>query len=279
MSRRSSPAHPLRPLVQQLEDLQRAGLTHLPRRQAAIAGAEIAAAAVDSVEAAGGRGAAMVAGADQDRPVAKRPPASADQEFSARVAALQVLQQEVAQCTRCAVLAAGRTRTVFGVGNPAARLCFLGEAPGADEDAQGVPFVGRAGQKLTDIITKGLGMSRDDVYILNVLKCRPPGNRTPLPDEVANCRGYFQRQLDIIRPEFVCCLGAVAAQALLETTAPIGRLRGRWYEYRGSAVMCTYHPSYLLRNPAARPQVWEDMKMLMQRMGIEPPARRASASG
>lgn len=161
-----------------------------------------------------------------------------------------------------------RTQTVFGVGSPAARLCFLGEAPGADEDRQGEPFVGKAGQLLTRII-EACTLSRSQVYILNVLKCRPPGNRNPLPDEVANCREYLDGQLELIRPEFICCLGAVAAQTLLETTTPISQMRGRMFDYLGIKVMCTYHPAYLLRNPAAKRQVWDDMKWLMAQMGVE----------
>src|SRR4029079_11917998 len=162
--------------------------------------------------------------------------------------------REVAGCTRCQLLAATRTQTVFGVGNPNARLCFLGEAPGADEDKQGEPFVGRAGQLLTKII-EACKLRREDVYILNVLKCRPPGNRTPAPDEAANCRGFLDRQLEIIRPEYICCLGTVAAQALLETTETIGRMRKRFFERNGIRVVCTYHPAYLLRNPNAKRDV------------------------
>jgi DNA polymerase len=177
------------------------------------------------------------------------------------------LRDEVAACTRCN-LAETRTQTVFGVGNPAARICFLGEAPGADEDRQGEPFVGRAGQLLTQIIN-ACKLKREDVYILNVLKCRPPDNRTPLPHEVAECRGFFERQLAVIQPEFICCLGSVAAQALLNTDTSIGRLRGKFHDFRGSRVVCTYHPAYLLRNPAAKRQVWDDMKMLMREMGVE----------
>jgi DNA polymerase len=183
-----------------------------------------------------------------------------------RVSALAVIQNEVAGCTRCAELAGTRTQTVFGVGNPQARLCFLGEAPGADEDRQGEPFVGRAGQLLNKII-EACQMRREDVYILNVLKCRPPGNRNPLPDEAANCRGYLDAQLEIIRPEFICCLGAVAARILLDTPAPIGKLRGRFFNYGPSQVLCTYHPAFLLRTPSAKKDVWEDMQLLMSKMG------------
>lgn len=181
---------------------------------------------------------------------------------------LEVIRQEVAACRLCHELATTRTQTVFGVGNPRARLCFLGEAPGADEDQQGEPFVGRAGQLLTKII-EACTLARTDVYILNVLKCRPPGNRTPLPDEVSNCRGFLDRQLKLIQPEYICCLGAVAAQTLLQTETSIGRMRGKFFDYQGIAVMCTYHPAYLLRNPAAKKDVWEDMKLLMRKMGIE----------
>jgi len=181
---------------------------------------------------------------------------------------LKSLSECVANCTRCHELATTRTQTVFGVGNPLARLCFLGEAPGADEDRQGEPFVGRAGQLLTRII-EACTLRREDVYILNVLKCRPPGNRNPLPDEVSNCREFLNAQLEAIRPEYLCCLGAVAAQTLLDTTQSIGRMRGRFFDYQGIRVMCTYHPAYLLRNPAAKRDVWDDMKWLMGEMGIE----------
>ena len=184
-----------------------------------------------------------------------------------RPAQLEIIRREVGACTRCAELSSTRTQTVFGVGNLNARLMFIGEAPGADEDRQGEPFVGKAGQLLTKII-EACRMTRDEVYIANILKCRPPGNRTPMPDEVQNCRGYLDRQLAIIRPEFICCLGSVAAKSLLNTEETIGRMRGRFYLYEGIPVLCTYHPAYLLRNPSAKREVWEDMKLLMARMGI-----------
>ena len=144
----------------------------------------------------------------------------------------------------------------------------MGEAPGADEDRQGLPFVGRAGQLLTDIIVNGMKLRREDVYILNTIKCRPPGNRTPTAEEAANCREYLDQQLDIIRPEFICCLGAVAAQNLLGTTTSIGQLRGRIHDFRGIKVVCTYHPAYLLRTPEAKRQAWDDIKLLMKEMGL-----------
>jgi DNA polymerase len=181
---------------------------------------------------------------------------------------LEVLSREVASCTRCEELARTRTQTVFGVGNPNARLCFLGEAPGADEDRHGEPFVGRAGQLLNKII-EACRMKREDVYICNILKCRPPGNRNPLPAEAANCRGFLDRQLELLAPEFICCLGAVAAQNLLATQQTIGKLRGSVHSYRSAKVVCTYHPAYLLRNPSAKKDAWEDMQLLMREMGIE----------
>jgi uracil-DNA glycosylase family 4 len=181
---------------------------------------------------------------------------------------LEIVQREVAACTLCAELADTRTQTVFGVGDPNARLCFLGEAPGADEDAQGEPFVGRAGQLLTKMI-EAMTLSRDDVYILNILKCRPPGNRNPADDEAENCRKFLDRQLEIIQPEYICCLGAVAAKNLLQTKVSVGKLRGQLHDYQGSKVVVTYHPAYLLRNPSAKKPAWEDLKILMAELDLE----------
>jgi DNA polymerase len=182
--------------------------------------------------------------------------------------ALAVLANQVAGCTRCAGLAATRTQTVFSDGPPGVELCFIGEAPGADEDAQGKPFVGAAGQLLNRIIA-ACGLKREEVYICNIVKCRPPGNRTPLADEAANCREYLEKQLELVRPKFICALGGCAAQNLLNTTTSLGKLRGRFHNYRGIPVLCTYHPAFLLphRSPAKKKDVWEDMKMLLARMG------------
>ncbi len=188
---------------------------------------------------------------------------------------LAALEAKVAKCTRCPELVANRSRTVFSDGNPESRLVFIGEAPGAEEDRQGLPFVGRAGQLLTDIITKGMGLRREDVYICNVIKCRPPENRTPTPTEVANCRDFLDEQLAIIRPEFICCLGSVAAQRILGTKQSMTRLRGQVIPLGRVKVVCTYHPAYLLRNPEAKREAWEDIKLLMREMGLPlPPARR-----
>jgi uracil-DNA glycosylase len=186
--------------------------------------------------------------------------------------ALEVLASTVSNCSRCAELAATRTQTVFGVGKIDPEVCFIGEAPGADEDAQGEPFVGAAGQLLNRIIV-ACGMKREEVYICNILKCRPPGNRTPLPNEAANCREYLDKQLELIRPKYICALGACAAQNLLGTAQSIGRLRGQFQSYNGVPVLCTYHPAYLLRSPDKKKEVWEDMQKLLTRMGRPIPGK------
>jgi DNA polymerase len=259
-------------LRQRLESLAAAGVTQLPRarraagRDAAPLSAEAAmppTAEARSVAAAGSVATMATAEATRGGLFA------VDDDIAAVVSSaqtLEVLQQEVAACTLCGELARTRTQTVFGVGNSKARLCFLGEAPGADEDRQGEPFVGRAGQLLNKIL-EACRLRREDVYILNILKCRPPGNRNPAPDEAANCRRFLDRQLQLIGPQFICCLGAVAAQNLLGTTEAIGRMRGKVLDYRGVNVVCTYHPAYLLRNPPAKKYCWDDMKLLMRAMG------------
>lgn len=187
-----------------------------------------------------------------------------------RRSALCALAERVAKCTRCEELARTRKQTVFGVGNPHARVMFIGEAPGADEDRQGEPFVGRAGQLLNRIIV-ACGWQREEIYICNILRCRPPENRTPLPAEAANCREYLDGQIDIIQPEYIVCWGSCAAQNLLGVTDSIGKMRQRWYSHGGAKVLCTYHPSYLLRNPAAKRPVWDDMLLLLDAMGLKPP--------
>lgn len=175
---------------------------------------------------------------------------------------LEELRSDIGDCQRCKL---GKTRTnlVFGIGNPDAKILFVGEGPGKDEDIQGEPFVGRAGQLLTDIITKGMKMQREDVYICNVVKCRPPENRNPEPDEVDSCEGFLIKQLEIIKPEVIVALGTFAAHTLLKTELPISQLRGRFHDYRGTKLMPTYHPAYLLRNPEMKKEVWEDIKMVM----------------
>jgi uracil-DNA glycosylase family 4 len=174
-------------------------------------------------------------------------------------------------CTRCKLHKA-RKQIVFGVGNPKAQLVFVGEGPGRDEDEQGEPFVGRAGKLLTQMI-EAMSMRREDVYICNVVKCRPPDNRLPEKDEIATCSPFLMRQLGVINPKVICCLGACSAQTLLETTQGISRFRGEWFDYRGAKLIATYHPAYLLRNPAAKGEVWKDLQKVMAYLGLQPKRR------
>jgi DNA polymerase len=213
-----------------LRYLQRLGVTELPLRSAAC-----------GVRPAGG-------------------------EVSPATTRLQRLAERVRDCRKCR-LHKGRTQVVFGTGNPNADLVFVGEAPGHDEDVQGEPFVGRAGQLLTRII-EAMGLSREQVYILNVIKCRPPDNRNPFPDEVAACRSILQEQLTCLQPRVICALGTFAAQALLQTEEKISRLRGRFYKMGDIPVMPTYHPAYLLRNPQGKRAVWDDMQHIQRVLGL-----------
>ncbi|GAA5508736.1 uracil-DNA glycosylase [Novipirellula caenicola] len=184
-----------------------------------------------------------------------------------RESELATLATEVAGCQRCPQLVRCRTKTVFGEGNAAARVVFFGEGPGADEDRSGRPFVGKAGQLLTKMI-QACKFAREEVYILNTVKCRPPGNRNPEPEEIANCRPYFERQIELIRPEYIVCLGAVSGQSLLDSKLSVGRLRGQFHPYFDSKVIVTYHPAYLLRNPAAKKAAWEDLQMMLRDAGL-----------
>jgi uracil-DNA glycosylase len=177
---------------------------------------------------------------------------------------LEQVREALGDCTRCK-LHAHRTQIVFGVGNPHASLVFVGEAPGADEDAQGEPFVGRAGQLLTKII-EAMGLHRQDVYICNIIKCRPPNNRTPETEEIVACQPFLLQQLRVIAPKFICALGGPAAQTLLQTKEPISRLRGRFHDFHGIPLLPTFHPAFLLRNPNEKKTVWEDMKLLVRHM-------------
>jgi uracil-DNA glycosylase len=182
-----------------------------------------------------------------------------------RAKTLEELRMAIGDCRRCK-LWSGRTHLVFGVGDPKAKLMFIGEGPGRDEDLQGEPFVGRAGQLLTDIITKGMGLRREDVYIANVVKCRPPENRNPEPDEVGSCEPFLKQQIDLVRPEIIIALGKFAVQTLLQSKAPITKLRGNWHSYHGIKLMPTFHPAYLLRNPGDKKLVWEDIKKVIKEM-------------
>jgi len=177
------------------------------------------------------------------------------------------IRSDLGECTRCK-LHRGRTKLVFGGGNSKAQLVFVGEGPGRDEDAQGLPFVGRAGKLLTQMI-EAMGLQRQDVYICNVVKCRPPENRTPEKDEVETCSPFLLRQLDVISPKVIVCLGSVAAQTLLETNRGISHFRGQWLDFRGTKLMATYHPAYLLRNPSAKGEVWKDLQKVMAVLGLQ----------
>jgi uracil-DNA glycosylase family 4 len=189
--------------------------------------------------------------------------------------ALAAIREDLGDCTRCKLHRQGRKQIVFGVGNPSADLMFVGEAPGADEDTQGIPFVGRAGQLLTKMI-EAMGFSRDEVYIANVLKCRPPGNRNPEPDEIATCEPFLFRQLASVEPKVVIALGAFAARTLLKTDDPISRLRGRVFDYRGAKLIPTFHPSFLLRSPGYKREAWEDLKKALAILGRELPGTARS---
>jgi uracil-DNA glycosylase len=200
-------------------------------------------------------------------------PSAAPLDLDARKTRLSVLATEVTSCTRCG-LHAGRTQTVFARGDGTSGLCFVGEGPGADEDAQGFPFVGKAGQ-LLDRMIAAMGFERDDVYVANIVKCRPPNNRKPEIDEMAACMPYLAEQLELLDPQVIVALGATAVQGLLGTSEGITRMRGRWRLYKGRiAVMPTFHPAYLLRTPAAKREVWEDLQAVLRQMGRPIPARR-----
>jgi uracil-DNA glycosylase len=195
----------------------------------------------------------------RERIAEKAPGPFSDLSAGAAPQALVAIREDIGDCKRCKLCDLGRKQIVFGVGNPHADLMFIGEAPGRDEDLQGQPFVGRSGQKLTQII-EAIGLKREDVYIANVIKCRPPDNRNPEPDEVEMCEQFLFRQVDAINPKVIVALGTFAARSLLKSDAPISRLRGNVYDYRGAQLIPTFHPAYLLRNPSCRRDVWDDMK-------------------
>jgi uracil-DNA glycosylase len=188
-----------------------------------------------------------------------------------RAAALQLIREDIGDCTRCA-LHKGRNKIVFADGDPQARLMFVGEGPGADEDAQGLPFVGRAGQLLNNMIT-AMGLKREEVYIANIVKCRPPGNRTPEPEEANTCSPFLFRQIDVVRPEVIVALGATAATYLLGQRQPLAGLRGRVHSLRGAQLIVTYHPAFLLRDPRQKKEAWADLQIAMRELGLKPPAR------
>jgi uracil-DNA glycosylase len=188
--------------------------------------------------------------------------------FSDPTRALKLIREDIGDCTRCRLHKQGRKQIVFGVGNPTAELMFIGEAPGADEDIQGEPFVGRAGQLLNNMI-KAMGLEREQVYIANIIKCRPPGNRTPERDECETCSPFLMRQIEVVKPKAIVALGAVAAKTLLAINAPMSDLRGRWYDFRGTKLAVTYHPAFLLRDPRQKKEAWKDLQMVMKELGLK----------
>jgi DNA polymerase len=188
---------------------------------------------------------------------------------AARAAALDALREDIGDCTRCPLAYAGRRSIVFGDGSPAARLMFVGEGPGADEDTSGIPFVGKAGQLLNNMIA-AMGLRREDVYIANIVKCRPPANRVPEPAEANTCTPFLARQMDIVQPEIIVALGATAAQYLLGVKQSLASLRGSWYQSRGAKVLITYHPAFLLRDPRQKAEAWKDLQKVMAEMGLQP---------
>ena len=189
-----------------------------------------------------------------------------------RTSALRLIREEIGDCTRCRLHKQGRKQIVFGVGNPNADLMFIGEAPGADEDEQGEPFVGRAGQLLNNMI-KAMGLRREDVYIANIIKCRPPSNRTPERDECETCSPFLMQQIQVISPKAIVALGAVAAKTLLALNAPMSELRGHWYDFRGTKLAVTYHPAFLLRDPRQKKEAWKDLQMVMKELGLQLPEK------
>ena len=188
------------------------------------------------------------------------------------IKALRMIREDLGDCTRCRLSKQGRKQIVFGVGNPKAELMFIGEAPGADEDQQGEPFVGRAGQLLNNMI-KAMGIRREDVYIANIIKCRPPGNRTPERDECETCSPFLMRQIAAIKPKAIVALGAVAAKTLLAINAPMSEFRGRWFDFRGTKLAVTYHPAFLLRDPRQKKETWKDLQMVMKELGMAIPSK------
>jgi DNA polymerase len=272
------PSDPLRAHLEYFEELGVTGIRREPEwsTRAVPGPALTASVAADANADAGAEpehesepGAEAVAATATPMPAVEEPTLTNDivPVFASSAEALAALKIEIGPaCTRCKLHTLGRRQVVFGVGNPDADLMFVGEAPGADEDVQGEPFVGRAGQLLTKII-EAIELTRSDVYIANVIKCRPPQNRNPEPDEVDRCEPFLFRQIDAIKPKVIVALGKFAAQCLLKTTEPITKIRGREYRYRDAILIPTYHPAYLLRNPSSKREVWEDMKRVRQLLG------------
>jgi uracil-DNA glycosylase len=243
--------------IKVLEDMKRSGVTHV----------DVSSKTAEDL----GKPVVLAPKANKEKPVSHmETPIASVGDPAAELAAIEARAKV---CVKCAELSRCRTNVVFGTGNPKAEIMFVGEGPGHDEDLQGLPFVGRSGELLTKIIA-AMGFAREEVYIANVVKCRPPENRTPLPDEVANCLPYLLSQIELIQPKVLVALGATAVRALLDVQLGITKMRGHWYTFRNIPIMPTFHPAYLLRNPPAKKEVWEDMKAVLQKLGREVPKSR-----
>jgi uracil-DNA glycosylase len=240
-----------------LEDMKRSGVTHVE-------------VAKETLEELGKAPRSVAADA---KPTTETPREGTRPTAGSSTSELAAIEARAKVCVKCGELSRCRHSVVFGVGSPRAEIMFVGEAPGHDEDMRGEPFVGRAGELLTKIIV-AMGFQREDVYIANVLKCRPPENRTPLPDEVTNCLPYLLSQIDLIKPKIIVALGATAVRALLDVQLGITKMRGHWYTFRDIPIMPTFHPAYLLRNPPAKKEVWEDMKAVLEKLGRKPASAR-----
>ena len=258
--------HLRRALAERIRFYNELGIYDFYRRESAATSSEIQSAKLDEVSSVPVTAETAIEAED----VLALPKAESGVTNSA--AALRLIREDLGDCTRCRLHKQGRKQIVFGVGNPRAQLMFIGEAPGADEDDQGEPFVGRAGQLLNNMI-KAMGLRREGVYIANIIKCRPPGNRTPERDECATCSPFLMRQIAVIKPKVIVALGAVAAKTLLAINAPMAELRGHWYQFRGTKLVVTYHPAFLLRDPRQKKEAWKDLQMVMKELGLSMPAK------
>jgi uracil-DNA glycosylase family 4 len=280
-----------RALVERVRYCHEMGIYDFYRREPRLSelpDAEVAASAIVSVyqsevrEEMAARKSAVVSTIAKDKTFEILSPRPED-GVTDSVTALKLIREDLGDCTRCKLHRQGRKQIVFGVGSPRAELMFVGEGPGADEDTQGEPFVGRAGQLLNNMI-KAMGLRREDVYIANIVKCRPPGNRQPERDECETCSPFLMRQISTVKPRALVALGATAAKNLLAISAPMSELRGRWYDFKpagsdpswaGARLAVTYHPAFLLRDPRQKAEAWKDLQMVMKYLGIEPPKKPA----
>jgi uracil-DNA glycosylase len=262
-------------LAARLNYYREMGIYDFYRRPVEEGASEITLQATSSDEIFSPQGSESIQGTPSLMPKTVKPSsvvsASPVPEIQDKSAALKAIREDIGDCTRCG-LHKGRNKLVFGVGNINADIMFVGEGPGADEDAQGEPFVGRAGQLLNNMIS-AMGMKREDVYIANVVKCRPPGNRAPERDEADTCSPFLMRQIDVVKPRVIIALGATAAKNLLAMNDSMANLRGRWYDFRGTKLIVTFHPAYLLRDPRQKKETWKDLQMVMKFLGMKPPAK------